>query len=58
MFIKALTLALIISTSAQADFFGDVGGWMNDAAASFTYEVQDIGEEAYRDGVYVLLTAH
>lgn len=55
---KALVLALIISTSAQADFFGDVGGWMNDAAASFTYEVQDIGEEIYRDGVYVLLTAH
>lgn len=58
MFIKALILALFISTSAQADFFDAVGGWLNGAAASFTYEVQDIGEEVYRDGVYVLLTAH
>jgi hypothetical protein len=33
MFIKALILALFISTSAQADFFDAVGGWLNGAAA-------------------------
>ena len=51
-------LALVISTSAHADFFGDVGDWMNDAAASFTYELQDDAEELYHAGVQVLLTAH
>lgn len=51
-------LALVISTSANADFLDDVGDWMNNAAASFTYELQDDAEELYHAGVQVLLTAH
>ena len=56
--VKALMLALVISTSANADFLDDVGDWMNNAAASFTYELQDDAEELYHAGVQVLLTAH
>jgi len=56
--VKALMLALVISTSANADFLDDVGGWLNNAAASFTYELQDDAEELYHAGVQVLLTAH
>lgn len=52
---KALMIALIISTSAQADIFGDVGDWLNGAAASFTYGLQDGAEDFYKGSVRLIL---